>query len=492
MKGLRASAGSISWRGRAAVLATSLLLSLVGCQEGFFGPQEPFVGPEDFNIPAPETPYSLLVLSDRPSAFWRFEERTGSVASDNSGFARWARYIEEPTLGSTVGDRLGRGITLGSTGDGVELDHAAWMNFASGFAVEAWVRPSRVTYPEPILVVDKGESWGLIIGADGRPGFARPVGPGRAIAAQPLIVGELYHLVGVYESGSIRIYVNGLLAGEDRTTGVPVPTSLPMHVGRGLSSPRFEYVGSLDEVAVYDHALTAERIRAHYEAGRSVAPAEPTQDTPYAQLVRSDRPAAFWRLEERSGSIAADNSGFGRSALYIGDPILGSLVGERLGRGITVTPTGDGVELEHAAWMNFASGFTVEAWVRPGRVTYAEPILVVDKGDSWGLIIGADGRPGFARPVGPGRAIAAQALLVGELYHLVGVYEPGSIRIYVNGALAGEDRTTGAPLQTNQKMHLGRGLSTPRFDYVGALDEVAIYDRVLSDVQIRAHYDAGR
>jgi hypothetical protein len=221
---------------------------------------------EDVEIP----PYSEVVAVDLPNAYWRMEEGTGTVAGDSSAFGRHGAYISNPTLGSNVGPRLGKGVTLSSTPDGVRIEHAVWMNMPA-LTVEAWVRPTQVTYPEAILLVDKGESWGLTIGADGKPAFALPgaLVTGRATATTALLIGSLYHLVGTYQAGMLQLYVNGELAGQD-PAGRPTLalTTQPMHIGRGLSLGRFDYVGAIDEVAVYDRVLTAARIKAHYEAGR--------------------------------------------------------------------------------------------------------------------------------------------------------------------------------------------------------------------------------
>jgi hypothetical protein len=219
-------------------------------------------------LPQPSSDYARLVLADRPAAYWPLDETIGAVAQDASGHERDARFIGEPSLAVAVADPLRTGIQLNGGPDGVRAEFDGWMN-SDALTVEGWVRPFRVRYPESALLVDKGNSWGLQIRADGRPSFAFPFEPGRATSDAPLRQGDLYHLVGTFERGTMRLYVNGALAAEDAAAAPRMSQhSEPIHVGRGLSSARFEYEGSLDEVAIYDHVLSAERIRDHYEAGR--------------------------------------------------------------------------------------------------------------------------------------------------------------------------------------------------------------------------------
>jgi hypothetical protein len=83
-----------------------------------------------------------------------------------------------------------------------------------------------------------------------------------------LQVGELYHIVGVYSGGVMRLYVNGVLKGEDLQAGIPLPVDnqYGLYIGRGIGSS-FEFAGRVDEVALYDHVLTGQRIQQHYNAG---------------------------------------------------------------------------------------------------------------------------------------------------------------------------------------------------------------------------------
>jgi hypothetical protein len=78
----------------------------------------------------------------------------------------------------------------------------------------------------------------------------------------------------------------------------------------------------------------------------------------------------------------------------------------------------------------------------------------------------------------------------GQLYHLVGTQENGVFRLYVNGVLAGEYASTQQLSLRDHPIRVGRGVSSP-FSFYGLIDEVAVYDRVLSGADVLRHYDAG-
>lgn len=75
-------------------------------------------------------------------------------------------------------------------------------------------------------------------------------------------VDDVAHLAITYDGTTVRFYVNGELQGTN--------TNKPVHcrslaIQRGISSSKL--YGVDDEVALYDHTLSAESVKRHYEAG---------------------------------------------------------------------------------------------------------------------------------------------------------------------------------------------------------------------------------
>lgn len=205
-------------------------------------------------LPPSGADYRAVVLRDAPLGFWPVDEAEGALARDLSENGRDGSYVGEGADGRFDGGA-----------DGVLVPGADWPN-PERFTAEAWVIPSRVTYPEGVLLVDKGNAWGLSVQPNGAPAFALPFTRGRAQGSEPLVVGRLYHLVGTYESGSISLYIDGALVARVAAAAVS-RTAEPVHLGRGLSNNRFQFEGVIRDVAIYDRALDAEAVAAHYQAG---------------------------------------------------------------------------------------------------------------------------------------------------------------------------------------------------------------------------------
>ena len=85
------------------------------------------------------------------------------------------------------------------------------------------------------------------------------------------------YLAAVYEPGvRMSVYMNGVSIGE-KTTGLPAGPlftgAAPLWIGRQFSaSTSTAFEGLMDEVTVYDKALSAAQIAAHYSAAANNTP----------------------------------------------------------------------------------------------------------------------------------------------------------------------------------------------------------------------------
>lgn len=218
--------------------------------------------------------YPEAVLADRPIHYFRFEETTGPTAADlGTQAGEGGRYTGGFTLGQeSFTDRLGKALYL----DGVDGSFVDLGLFHPGDAVtlEAWVKiatDSSGTYRAVIarwdgsyeLDVAPGDAGNLVIRNDSNA-F------GLVATAQPLTRGQWYHLVGVFGEGTLSIYLNGELGGVQTIGGVLQDLGLndPDRVMIGATrSGVFGWRGWLDEVAIYDRALTGAQIRQHFKSG---------------------------------------------------------------------------------------------------------------------------------------------------------------------------------------------------------------------------------
>jgi Carbohydrate-binding module family 5/12 len=127
-----------------------------------------------------------------------------------------------------------------------------------------------------------------------------------------------HHLVWTYPtSGSLsQFYIDGVAHS---VTALTAPSSYTGYwrIGTGgfLSGPVYLHA-TLAHVAVYrGTVLTATQVANHYNAMTSTGPAA------YASVVEGDSPTSYWKLDETSGTSAADSSSTGtNTGTYTGTP----------------------------------------------------------------------------------------------------------------------------------------------------------------------------
>ena len=131
-------------------------------------------------------------------------------------------------------------------------------------------------------------------------------------------------------------------------------------------------------------------------------------------------------------------------------------------------------------------GLTIAGWVRadpnPGNFMALFDHRDADT-DGYDLYIDSAGRP-FLR-VNSQTLSGATTLADGQWHHVAATYDGlGSLRLYVDGVLDASSNTPAGPIEVTAEAHLGRHYSLPDFSLIGSLDEVVLYGRSLSAVEI--------
>jgi hypothetical protein len=158
----------------------------------------------------------------------------------------------------------------------------AYFNFQSSFSVALWFKVEQFDAPWQALITKGDNSWRLQRFASSRCIFA---GLGwRGLRDFPKVEGitpvddHRWHLaVAVFECGNefdeIRLYLDGRLEGSDQRPHDPIywtGNSLPVRIGDNAEMPGRNYSGLIDEVSIFQRALTPEEILRMYQTGISL------------------------------------------------------------------------------------------------------------------------------------------------------------------------------------------------------------------------------
>lgn len=245
----------------------------------------------------------------------------------------------------------------------------------------------------------------------------------------------------------------------------------------------------------------------------------------YRHDILAKDPVAYWRLGEFKGPTAFDSTEHGQNGTFHGTPTYRETGAIKHDPDTAINLDGHSTYIEIPNNKRFSQptsgkGLTVEVWLRPDVLTFAgetqDPhIHWLGKGDTgqfeWAFRFYSreSTRPNrisayiwnSAGGLGAG-AYFQDKLQPGKWIHVVACYDPGDqtdpklgVSIYKNGEFRGGPETQpGArykaynimPIHGSAPLRLGtRDLKS---FFIGGLDEVAIYPRVLAAAEILENY----
>lgn len=264
-----------------------------------------------------------------------------------------------------------------------------------------------------------------------------------------------------------------------------------------------------------DIRLGAQQVDSIFAGGTKVWP--PADDAlSLFDEIMADGPIGYWR--NRSGSVnggpVTDHSGSGHPLEVFaasGAPAdAASLIAtEPTDPATTFIASQNFWNPPRYAAFDLTTAVTISFWMRPAAWAINGSIWrdTVKKGTNYGVELNDTGHlVGHAAPGGTvvftsiNNGIEFQApqqvLTIGQIYHVGFVYNGAinSIDVYVNGVP--DSHWRGAPdgaslLITSGNSFVCGAFSDASHSYLGDLDEIALYNKVLSPERILAHYQAG-
>jgi len=168
----------------------------------------------------------------------------------------------------------------GTSGTYIEITDDDSLDFNSTsehFTIMAWAKHTCPTCEDRDVIISKGDvgncqaNYALNFNySNGHMEFS--INDGSSCAGLDQLVGSTewqnntwYHVAAVYDGTNLKLYLNGASDGSKVAAKVPHATTTPLRIGWGYSS--FLWNGLIDEVQIYDSALTPEQITAIYNSG---------------------------------------------------------------------------------------------------------------------------------------------------------------------------------------------------------------------------------
>jgi len=209
-------------------------------------------------------------LSDSLVAHWDFDEGEGNVLNDRSGNghdgaisgATWVNGIDDT------------GLEFNGTTDYVDCGNDNELK-PQRLSVSAWVKADSYISDKARIIIDGDyndsvRGYALFQSLDNEIGFAVRNGKddkGMINSSTLIDTERCYHIVGTYDGTRVKIYVNGEIEGNIPYSNTITYGNNPITLGRYYVRPNqgYDFQGALDEVKIYNYALSPEEIKKEYE-----------------------------------------------------------------------------------------------------------------------------------------------------------------------------------------------------------------------------------
>ncbi|MFT4297507.1 MAG: LamG domain-containing protein [Micropruina sp.] len=460
--------------------------------------------------PPPDSAYAALVRSTAKVAhLWRLGETTGARAVDSVGDAHGENVGEVTGQAGALNEPNGsyRGTATGkvTTSDAEKAP--------TSVTVEAWVKTTSTRGGRIVGFGHNSASTArggrtdrqLYLDDSGRPHFMINDGSVRTVGGETAINDDQWHhVVGTVDRQGLQLFVDGVRVARDqryyKTKAYLGYWRIGADQTAGLASRPSDQglVGLIDEVAVYNRALSLTEIQARIVTSGRQGSWTPAARGGYPGAVNANKPDVFWRLDERTGTVV-DSSGAGATGVASASPSIERGVGGVLkGSPAAAFDGSAGLIAAKQPWT--APGpYSVEFWFktttkRGGQIAgFSSVATGLDGKHDRMVYLQNSGKLSFAvGSEGKTTLTSKKAYRDGAWHHVVATQDSKYIRLYVDSVLVGKKKAT-KPATFTGFWRLGGGQTWGRSSssyFAGSVDEVAIYPSVLSAATVRTHYRA--
>lgn len=198
-------------------------------------------------------------------SYWKMDNNWLDSKSTNNGTAYGGVTFGTAKYGTYSG-------SFDGTDDYVNMGDPDSLDFTTNITVEAWIKETGVRDPNGVGIVTKHDSgwngYGLNFTDPNKIIFFVDWGwDGKEASATLVNDGQWHHVVGTYNGTTIRIFVDGV-EGTPYSYSNPIPPNPSNFIIGNTDLPGQDFFnGLIDEVAIYNTALSAATISSHYAAG---------------------------------------------------------------------------------------------------------------------------------------------------------------------------------------------------------------------------------
>jgi hypothetical protein len=410
-----------------------------------------------------------------------------AITNHNNGY---------PSNGVTyVAGEVGQTFSFNGVNQVVGVPDATSLDPTNAITLESWIYTSTNSANDAIAVLGKDNPYGsrqYLLGLANDAGtwvfrahIGLPDGLHYFDGSTSILTQTWYHVAMTYDGSYLKLYVNGSLDGSASLSGAIITSSEKLLIGGSVPGP-WDYNGLVDELSIYNRALSQTEIQAIYNAG-AAGKSNPNCVSPSTNAV------GWWPGDGNVYDLAHTNFG----SLHGGVTYKSGVVGQAF----SFDGSTGYIQITNNSDLNPTNALSIESWIYLNEFDGNHSIIRKD---------GECGNRQFLLTVGPNQKFRAHIGITNGTYywtdgattvnpktwyHVAMTYNAASngLILYVNGAVDATASATGSSITTTEPIYIG-GDPYPgcsQYYFPGLIDEPTLYNRALSGTEISAIYSAG-
>ena len=430
------------------------------------------------------------------------DQAYAGTITDKSGKGNTGTLTNMGRATSTVAGKIGQALKFNGTSSYIESPDSLSLD-PTTITISAWIKvtgkPS--TYYSPIVAkqnTNTNQGYWLDLSTNSK--FIFMVGNASTyysinnINATSLTSNKWYQVVTTYDGSIIKAYLNGALASTTPfADGMTVPTNRNLRIGTdmaGSNGTNFDgyFPGSIDDVRVYNRALSATEVQQLYN--QSAATYDESNVLGTTNSLQNGL-VGWWTFDGKNmTSNVADSSGKGNTGVLLGQAT--TTAAGKIGQALKLNGSSGYVSVKDSASFSSMTNVTVSAWFK--LVTNSPTI------NSLNILSKASGKNGFQFQyskytktllfgAGNGTVTDIASSTVSNLNDgqwrlLTGTYDGTTIKFYVNGVLVDSNTQMSGNITNDTGNPLTIGGWVP-----ATFDDFRVYNRALSATEIQQLYN---
>lgn len=327
---------------------------------------------------------------------------------------------------------------------------------------------------------------------------------GDIITTPDITDGEWYLVVCTRSvaDNQLKLYVNGALKATDSSlTARTYNAASPVAIGTSAyMQGSYLFDGKIDELAVFNRALSADEISALYKLGNRKIENKAMNNTGLVGYWTMDDVDLEWG---QTSSEVRDKSAFGNHGDALNITSSNAVAG-KFAQALLFEAGDDHVKIPNSSSLE-PSNFTITGWYYKNSGSSDRQAIVgkqkdTDNDNSWVIYAESDAGGPNLNFYGTFGEVATHvysgvATPLDRWAHVAVTYDHANVKLYMDGEYITQTAATTDPSYTvSNPVIIGAEETTGdaiALDFKGKIDDVRIYDRALSSDEIGNVYDTG-